>query len=357
MKTILFIAIAFLSTLGYGQGPVGAYFLNGDAKDASGNGNDGTLEIQAIFPPGKNDPKPDTGHTGQINTALYFNGDISDGYAYVDVGTPSVLDFDSTKDFTISVWFKYAGLLFTPTIVTNVGAAWGEGYLLSLVNNSGKIRPRFALGATAPAKSNTVDVAGQQILSADTWYNYIVTVDRSNNVLKLYLDGVQLGLQKNSSGGTAGTISGNNMDFSSVTTSAAHGANLQIGMTSNFGTTCFLDGTLDDLFFYDRVLTDAEIQDLQNDKVPGLSGTTGVIEIKSIGNLKVYPNPCGAKLSVFIKEVKRDSQLEVLDLSGQVVYSKSVDSGLRINTISSEQLKSGMYLIRYNDQVVKFYKN
>lgn len=357
MKTKLFIALFFVSTIGYSQGPVGAYLLNGDAKDVSGNGNDGTLKIQAIFPPGKNDPKPDTGHTGQINTALYFNGDVTDGYAFVEIGQPSELDFDTTKDFSISVWFKYAGLPFTPTILTNIGTAWGSGYLMSLVNNSGNIRPRFTLGATAPAKSNTVDVAGQQVLSANTWYNYVVTVDRGNNLLKLYLDGVQLGLQKNSSGGTAGTISGKNMDFSSVSTSASHAANLQIGMTGNFSTTCFVDGTLDDIFFYDRVLTDAEIQDFKNDKVPGLAGTTNVLEYQTNNGLAVYPNPCGDKLSVYIKEVTAGDEIEILDLSGQIVSSKSVDSGLRINTIDTEQLQTGMYLIRYNDQVVKFYKN
>ena len=56
--------------------------------DASGNGNDGTLNL-----PGWD--------SGKFGGALNFDG-VDD---YVDCGNPSILDF-GTGDFTISAWIK-----------------------------------------------------------------------------------------------------------------------------------------------------------------------------------------------------------------------------------------------------------
>ena len=69
---------------------VGAWFFDGDAKDASGNGKDGTLE---------NGPKWAAGKFGQ---ALEFNGGKK---SYVNVG-----NLDLKGPVTLVFWAKPAGL-------------------------------------------------------------------------------------------------------------------------------------------------------------------------------------------------------------------------------------------------------
>ena len=63
---------------------------DGTARDASGNGNDGTL----------NGP---TWDSGKFGGALSFDGSND----FVDCGNSSTLDF-GTGDFTVSAWIKTA---------------------------------------------------------------------------------------------------------------------------------------------------------------------------------------------------------------------------------------------------------
>ncbi|MHC4494231.1 MAG: hypothetical protein ACYSYM_00240 [Planctomycetota bacterium] len=93
---ISFVLVLALATTSVGQdiaeGLVGYWPLDEGGgtttADASGNGNDGTL----------NAPKWDAGKFG---SALNFDG-VDD---YVDLGNPPILDF-GTGDFTVSAWVK-----------------------------------------------------------------------------------------------------------------------------------------------------------------------------------------------------------------------------------------------------------
>src|SRR5260370_6049481 len=84
------------------NGLVAYYPFNGNANDASGNGNQGTVSCATLA----------TDRFGNANSAYYFAGDGSD----ISVSDSSTLDI--TNALTLSAWIKIeAGGLYQPRIL------------------------------------------------------------------------------------------------------------------------------------------------------------------------------------------------------------------------------------------------
>jgi hypothetical protein len=84
------------------NGLVAYYPFNGNANDASGNGNNGT----------NHDAITTTSKFGLPNGAFYFNG----SNAYIDFGSPSLLAFRS--NFTVAAWCSFHGGGINPRILS-----------------------------------------------------------------------------------------------------------------------------------------------------------------------------------------------------------------------------------------------
>lgn len=196
------------------------------AYDSSGNSNDGTLEGgmgNANWVP------------GVIGNALEFDG-VNDR---VDCGNPAPLDDLGTGDFSISFWMRSNGtILANARLFTKYVNGWN---LIDIRNAGSSDDLYFQLGAGSAFGDRTID-----ILPFDgDWHHIVATVNRTDDLAKLYCDG------KKSSVDT---------DLSSMSADISNSANISWGALDD-GTYPF-NGLLDDCRIYDAELTAAQIHDL-----------------------------------------------------------------------------------------------
>jgi hypothetical protein len=179
---VLFQTYSSLATLK--NGLVAYYPFNGNANDASGNGNNGIIN-GAILTSDRN---------GNANNAFYF-----DGNNFTRISVPSVPNLNLVNDFSISSWIN--GTTFRSSSSTvrmilsksgdNVGSPNGYNYGIwgdeSLTNSQvGSINFQalpFNTSATYPKGSSG-------LIQINSWYNFIVTYSKSTSTLKYYLNNV-----------------------------------------------------------------------------------------------------------------------------------------------------------------------
>jgi hypothetical protein len=78
-----------------------------------------------------------------------------------------------------------------------------------------------------------------------------------------------------------------------------------------------------------------------------------VAELNNVFELNVYPNPASHELKIAIFSQKSDLfKLEIRDLSGKMIYSKTVKSSVGSNeyALPIEQMATGMYLLNVNSE-------
>ena len=155
---------ASLAVQAHGQsvptnGLVAYYPFNGNANDASGNGNNGTIHGALNT----------TNRFGTTSSALSFNG----SNAYVDFGSPGLLAFPS--NFTVSAWCSFIGGSANPRLID-----YGQDYGFELLTaGTGAARRfQFACGystyiqTTASYPQNTwMQVVG--VVSNGTAFLYV----------------------------------------------------------------------------------------------------------------------------------------------------------------------------------------
>ncbi|MEL6821613.1 MAG: LamG-like jellyroll fold domain-containing protein, partial [Calditrichota bacterium] len=210
------------------------YPLDGNAVDVTGNGHDGTLF-------GTN---PTTDRFGNPSSALDFDG--IDDYVAMDT-----LDF--FPQLSISLWVKFRDLS-SRTLPYNAmcGPDLRGGLGLNLENVSGEFR--FYAGNNCnrfPAEYKIADIQSSD-LTEDSWHHIVVTYFSSTE-MQIYLDG-QLVLSE-----TAGIPSSYIALPQFLGTDPRHP-----------GTNYNLDGVLDDLYIFDKVLSANEVNELYGGPDPTL---------------------------------------------------------------------------------------
>jgi concanavalin A-like lectin/glucanase superfamily protein len=204
----------------------GADISNTRAFDRSGRGNDGTLT---------NGPKLAKGRLGQ---GLHFDGDD----ACVDVGNVSTLKI-GTSDWSIAAWFK-SNTDSNPDFIIAQGNPYnaaGSGYDLAYRGDANRIEFRYndGSGETDLRYGNITQISG-------AWHHVAVTLDRDGQA-KLYFDGVEA---VSAAAGEPGTIQGTN--------------NFIISGLQNCTAGNSIDGAIDDVRVYNRVLSADEVKRLYN---------------------------------------------------------------------------------------------
>jgi len=208
------------------------YAFEGDVQDASGHGFHGTANAVTYTP-------------GKIGAqAAAFNGSSS----YVSIPR-SVSD-----DFTVALWVK------TTDTAGGAGAQWWSGKALVDGEMSGGgadwgtsiVNGKFVLGVGAT--SGDVTLASSVAINDGAWHHLAATRNTTSGAMEVYVDGVLRGT------GTGPT--------GSRTWPPA----LRIGALQN-GVGGFLNGTLDDVRLYDRILTASEIAG-----IAGVSTTYSAVE-------------------------------------------------------------------------------
>jgi endoglucanase len=196
------------------------YAFEGGAQDSSASGNHGTATAVSYV-------------IGKVGAqAAQFNGTTS----YVSIPR------SVTDDFTVAMWVK------TTDNAGWAGAQWwnGKGLVDGEVGGGGAdwgtalVDGKFVIGIGATGGDSTF--ASSVNINNGAWHHVAATRNNTSGAVALYVDGVLRG---------SGTGANGSRTFP---------ANLRIGGIQAGGG--FLNGTLDDVRLYDRILTVGEIAGL-----------------------------------------------------------------------------------------------
>ena len=191
--------------------------LDNSADDLSGNGNHGTYN-------GGMGTVADTEEGGQ--RAYDFDGTDD----YIDIAS-----FSFTGDFSFGGWAKIdstGGLSLKPGIFST--ELTGSSWFGLRVWSTGKIRCDVK-----DANANRREIETTLTYNDDQWHHLFANVDRTNDLLSVYIDGVSV-------------VTG---DLSSFNATVSGGFDIGWAQAGSR----YFTGQIDDVRIYDRALTDAEI--------------------------------------------------------------------------------------------------
>lgn len=200
-------------------GLVGHWKLNegsgSTARDASGNGNDGTLTSS-------------TWTTGVLGGAIDFDGSSS----YVSIPNDATLQL--TSAMSVTAWIK--------------GDAWGSGVSVNAIARKGEDNPNnYQLAIADGQVSFYLDDndgnghRGNTVLSTGRWYHVAATWD--GTTVRIYVNGILDKSPPDTDSGAIGTDA----------------RPLYIGGRASAD---YFDGSIDDVRLYDRALNAAEVAEL-----------------------------------------------------------------------------------------------
>ena len=199
-----------------GKGLLGRFEFNGSLKDETTQLADGVSSVGRVL--------YTTDRKGQANKAIRFNAAYGVDISHV----PSTPD-----GATMSVWIQH-DTLPTPGWITSVCSL--KGFTLQQCYN-------FFAGSFQTGLLGTSQVVYETSGTSKKWHHMAIT--RDNNDLRFYIDGILIGTSPSPVG--AGPFDPTD--------------NYWLGYA--FGN-IFWKGSMDDLRFYQRVLTAAEINTLAN---------------------------------------------------------------------------------------------
>ena len=325
-KTLLTLAFPFLACASYAQGSAGLiahWNMNGSVNDVSGNGHDGTA----------NNITPAVGVNGIMGDAYHFNGSNS------SITVPYSAAFNLTK-YSICATVKVAGF-YTGTCQANMvitrgeginGAAgsWGMLFFDNAFDNNNctafdSTEETFA-GMAGAANSSSMSVRYYTpTIMEDQWYKVVITYNDSE--WKIYVNDT---LKNTTLTTTPGASMGTSTDSVSI------GYNI-FGAAGGFP--CPLNGDIDDISIYNRVLSDSDIAVY----------TTAVPQLSVEPQISIYPNPVTKQLNV--SSTDKITKIAVSNVLGQMVFTNSYNTHDAAVDLSA--LPSGVYFVKVNDTIVK----
>jgi len=243
-KIISTLFLCFLFTVSNAQvitdGLIGYWPFNGDAVDESSNSNDGKVTGATLV----ND------RFGNSKSAYFFDGDSD----YVDCGNHKSL-FVSTN--TTNFWFKYnQDTNQIQTLVNDansISGEWGVTY---------NFHPGAdGLQAVLTGGTNDAWIAARvgKSYADDKWHMFTSVYSAKDNTFRVFIDGCYvIGKTHERYGFTTGkdSLQHNGNDH------WIFGAHSQYFSSTNNAGPRYYHGTLDDVFLYDRPLTDCEVMKL-----------------------------------------------------------------------------------------------
>ena len=222
------------------DGQVAYYPFDGNADDASGNGYNGIIH-GAVLTADRN---------GKAQSAYYFDGSNS----YIDLG--NAVDLKRyMSDYTVLGWIKlnefsatYHTIIMSnrnPDLATKPGSLIGIGGLQSSLSK----RVEYVQNTFVTGDEYTYDfLSANTQLELDTWYYFCITYEYHgslSNLIKIYING-NLESQK---------LVGEVID--------PENENTFLGCEPELNPVEYsLHGCLDEIEFYNRALTEAEIMTL-----------------------------------------------------------------------------------------------
>ena len=252
-RIFIFCCCILLSAVAAAQVPtnglVAEYlFTNGSYDDTNPNGQGPNHAVA---------PSTVVGTADRFGNANYAK-DLAgvDAYSrnatYITLGTSNVL---KPREATISIWVNVdqisnsgQGYAFNPIILatnTRSPGTFMEAYSMYVRMSNRQLLTVM----TNPSPVNEIYFSGSNVPD-DTWHHYVLTYD--DNTMKTYMDGVLLNT-KSKGFNSAGTFSNEQV---------------RVGSSMNWNNNRALDGAVDDIQIYNRVLSDAEVMALFQEANP-----------------------------------------------------------------------------------------
>ena len=260
MKTTKLLLVVIMLTSGIilfadlNDGLIAHYPFNGNANDESGNGNSGIVNGATLA----------TDRFGNENCAYQFD-------AYLEtIELPNQI-LDNAMDITTSFWLK-SDPSQDVGILTGANSSNSNEYFFRLI------------GGIIQTHINGDYFDGTITVNNNVWHNIIITRDATIGTVKLFVDGV-LDSEVNLPPGSI-----------SISEGGLWLGNDQDALGGNWNYYQQFLGKLDDFRFYDRVLTESEVQD-----------------VFSLGNL------CFANFFTDETNIIRDSQVQFTDTSSGII--------------------------------------
>lgn len=273
------------------------------ASDASGNGNNGTVNGGATF------------LAGQGGNAISLDG--SNDYVAVPAGLLSSVD-----DMTIATWVNLDAAS-TWSRIFDFGT--GSTVNMFLTPNSGSVA-RFALTTSGGGGEQRIN--STSALPTGTWTHVAVTL--SENTGTLYVNGSVVGTNTNL------TLNPSNMGATN---------NNHIGRSQYSGDP-YLDGRIDDFRVYARALSQSEITALVSAGGAGarMAFESGALEETEEGSSFVYPNPTSDEITIALPAgFDGEKVIKLHDENGKVSLARTFSESQ--HTLNIRNLPSGSYII------------
>lgn len=214
------------SNVNVARAPYGAsYTLNENtgttAADGTGMGNTGTLQAAAGWTPGR------------FGSAVSMTGTAT---SWVDIARPVV---DTSKSYSVAAWVKFNNVSGFQTIASMDGTNISPFYLQL---EAGRIR--FSQRSADSTVSTVTQVTGP-VATTNEWYHVVGVYDQTAGTIQLYVNGVSIG-------STAYTSAWKANGHTTLGRAKWNGAGVD-----------FVNGAIDDVYFYDRAITGAEVTALR----------------------------------------------------------------------------------------------
>ncbi len=303
--------------------------FNGNANDATGNGNNGVVYGATLT----------ADEDGIADQAYYFDG--VDDFISISHNSSQLVNSFTLCAKVMPTGF-YSGLCPTNTIIAkgnhqnygHIGLAYSSQIGRSCTNPSSDTTQIFMdyLGDHYIDVRNTSGLSQQPFIIPNNWYCVVRSFDATTNNLRDYVNGV-LYLDTMLS---PALYYGNSYD--SIVVGKLH---------SLAQYPYWLNGKIDEIRLYNRALEHEEIY-----TYCGGTGTEMGIEDESLGDKNsniqsvLYPNPIGSttKLSITLKTLEERLVLRLFNDLGQLLWSEDLRDVKQVDLeIPTNHLSTGHY--------------
>lgn len=283
--------------------------FNGNANDASGNGNNGVVYNATLT----------ADRSGTANAAYDFNG-ID---AYIEIpASASLSKIYTSNEVTIAAWINirnwYQGWnVFAVFEQYDPATDWGS-VLLEANWSSG--------GILFESGYNTNYIGCDYTWNFNEWHHLAVTYSKVTDTAKFYVDGNLLCSKEYQEAFTQDNV------------------NPYVIGRSLSGPDEYSDGIIDEVRIYNRALQEAELITLPTDTATN----TTKIEERHLLPLNVYPNPASGMLYCKTDKPFQDAIVLVKDVLGKEVIRMNHVSGMEVKA-DLHGLPAGVYMLQIND--------
>ena len=302
---------------------VAHYLFTGNANDASGNSNDGTVSNAVLT----------TDRFGVANSAYLFNGT-----SQITIPYSANFNFGTSANFTTSAWIKISS--FSDYFRNYLSYACADnqglgGFQLTVSEGAGN--PLYYEG------SNSFSQSGGGI-SDQNWHNTVTVFDRTKDSMFVYLDK---------------TLIGKAYINPAYSFTPACNPSIRIGGERNGQTIHYFKGSIDDVRIYNCILNGSEINSLFYEGICKQSisvtdtliinmNTTGFNPISYSNAIKIYPNTANDQLNVAIANGSNNGyQIKIINALSQVMWSQTITGSTY--SISLSGFSSGTYFVHVYD--------